>query len=243
MKAIMVCVDYSDYLAITLPRNRHHFDEVMVVTSLADTKTRRICRDNNATTFCTESFWEDGADFNKWKALELGLDALGRDGWICLMDADVIWPKTIPPVDYQAGHLYTPRRRMMYEVVDPLPLETEWDQFPVHKNDAEFAGYSQIFHGSDAALGEAPWHDINWKHAGGADSFFQLKWARSRKIRPPWEVLHLGPAGCNWCGRATDYLDGTKIEGGEEKMNRLRAYVHGRRAFRRGGDPFRGEKT
>ena len=38
-------------------------------------------------------FYADGAAFNKWKALELALDSYGRRGWLCVMDADVIWPQ------------------------------------------------------------------------------------------------------------------------------------------------------
>ena len=43
MNAILVCVDYSDLLAITLPHNRHHFNKVMVVTTPEDKDTIRLC--------------------------------------------------------------------------------------------------------------------------------------------------------------------------------------------------------
>jgi hypothetical protein len=33
LRAIMVAVNYSDLLSITLPYNRHHFDQVMIVTN------------------------------------------------------------------------------------------------------------------------------------------------------------------------------------------------------------------
>lgn len=229
MKAILVCVDYSDFLAITLPYNRHHFEEVMVVTAPNDQKTLQIAVANEASVFVTDAFYNDGADFNKWLALEKGLDRLGRDGLICLMDADVLWPKHIDKkFAYQKGCLYTPKRRMFEDLKQPIPKEPYWKQYPLHPQQREFAGYTQIFHADDLVLGPAPWHQTNWKHAGGADSFFQQKWAEENKIRPPFEVLHLGEAGVNWCGRTTPFLDGSIPPNQEEKRQQLQRYFRGR---------------
>ena len=49
MRAILVAVDYADLLAITLPYNRQHFYEVMVVTSLdkLDDETREYAAAND----------------------------------------------------------------------------------------------------------------------------------------------------------------------------------------------------
>lgn len=271
MRAILVSVDYSDLLAITLPYNRHHFDEVMVVTSPNDDKTKMIADKCGAVVFTTDSFYKNGADFNKWRALEEGLDYFGRFGWLCIMDADVLWPRdtklcTCPchsgiggmmhiraccklGCSLIRGKLYTPRRRMWASFTsvwneEGIPLDSEhweesvggikipkpdiWNRFPLHPNIQEFAGYTQIFHATDPALGSPPWHDVTWKHAGGADSFFQSKWQPSHKIRPPWEVLHLGPAGENWCGRATEYLDGSVPTESMERRQRVLDYRRGR---------------
>jgi hypothetical protein len=119
------------------------------------------------------------------------------------------------------------------------PPENKWMEYPIHPNVGEWAGYTQIFHAEDPVLGPAPWHEIDWKHAGGADSFFQLKWPSSRKVRPGWEVLHLGEAGRNWCGRATPYIDGTYPVDSQERMKRVRGFIRGRG---RGVDRYRGEK-
>lgn len=211
MRAILVSVDYADLLAVTLPYNRHHFDEVTIVTTPSDTATRELAAAHDARIYATDAFYDDGATFNKWKALEQGLDAMGRDGWICLMDADVLWPNSLPlGFCLEAGRLYTPLRRMFTDLTAAIPPESDWKKYPIHKNVAEWAGYSQMFHADDPALGPVPWHEIDWKHAGGADSFFQRKWKPQNKIRPGFEVLHLGPAGENWCGRVTPYLDGTQ---------------------------------
>ncbi len=241
MRAILVCVDYCDYLEVTLPYNWHHFSEIMVVTSPADLDTQSYCsKFDNVRCFVTDLFYESGANFNKWKALESGLDAFGRNGWLCIMDADVVWPREIPELLLSPGTLYTPVRRMMNDVQLPIPEESQWSQFPIHRNVNEFAGYSQIFHANDPVLGDAPWHETNWKHAGGADSFFQRKWKRKNKVRPNFEVLHLGRAGLNWNGRATPFLDGTNCEGMQENLDNQNALFQNRRKNR---DPsFRSEK-
>lgn len=274
MRAIMVCVDYADLLAITLPYNRHHFEDVMVVTSNGDRATQDVCARLGVRMFPTSSFYADGATFNKWRALEEGLDAYGRHGWLCIMDADVLWPKNVL-IPFRGpgkreipgaciGNLYTPIRRMwedwpqlsplmganfhkvggfMEERAYPIPLESEWSKFPIHRNLSEFAGYSQIFHTSDPVLGPAPWHEVDWKHAGGADSFFQAKWPAERKVRPPFEILHLGPAGMNWYGRATPLVDGTVPEDAGEKLAAVSKIWSGRRENRAAGrDQFEGEK-
>ncbi len=224
MKGITVCVDYSDLLEVTLPRNQHHFKQIAIVTAPHDEKTKELVRKLSRelpveiTLIITDSFYDDGADFNKWKALEEGLDFIGRKGLLCIFDADVIWPKKLPHSFLPSiGNLYSPVRRMYTDFKSEVPPEEYWMNFPLHRNLAEFAGYTQIFFGEDPVLGTAPWHEINWRHAGGADSFFQQKWKQKNKIRPDFEVLHLGEAGKNWFGRSTPYLDGSKEPEAEER--------------------------
>lgn len=263
MRAILVSVDYSDLLAITLPCNRHHFSEVTVVTTPTDLKTHEIARQNDCRIYATDVFYRNGAVFGKWQALEEGLDFIGRKDWLTLMDADILWPKIIDLQGIlQRGWLYTPLRRMWNEwpnsapvdrplmafqyVGDPLtgtyiPEECEWSKFPIHRNTAEWAGYSQIFHCEDPALGKAPWHQVDWKHAGGADSMFQEKWPAHKKVRPPFECLHLGPAGQNWYGRATPYADGSIPQESDTRLKLIDKIWRGRRG-KHGDARFEGEK-
>ena len=229
MNGITVCVDYSDLLALTLPYNRHHFKEFVVVTSLTDEKTVQVAQENQAKVFQTNAFYEDGAAFNKYKALEQGLDFLGRSGLLCIMDADVLWPKHIPDFNYLKGNLYTPYRRMLRYVTLPLPQESDWNAIPYHGYMREFAGYTQIFHADDPHLGDkTPWHEIDWAHAGGGDSFFQLRWPEECKIRPPFECLHLGEDGTNWAGRVSPYVDGTRHSEYRKHNEALKVFLYGR---------------
>lgn len=290
LRVIMVAVDYTDLLSVTLPYNRHHFESVTIVTDDGPggyDSILPIALANNAKVIATDRFYRDGAIFNKWSALEYGLDIVGRHGWICLMDADVLWPKEIH-LDLVQGRLYSPLRHMApwplprstpsldcpkcngsgdittppYEqqvaeaeqgkrkyltkepcdcYVSSLPPENAWHRYPVHRNIGEWAGYTQIFHADDRALGQPPWHQTDWAHAGGADSFFQAKWMPGDKVRTPWNVLHLGEAGANWYGRATPYADGTMPVMSEEKRKRVSEIWTNRRG-KTGDARFAGER-
>lgn len=329
LNMILVAVDYTDLLSITLPYNRHHFDKVVVVTDTKpDPTLDQLCEEQKCILYRTDSFYSDGAVFNKWKSLEEGLDLLGRNGWLCLMDADILWPKDIKwygngdwlEMDYpystidhsnrttsalkgkhlgiKIGHIMTPFRRMWHHFPhnplpirytdklvhtdlitveqDPLyddyirfPSEEHWGEFPLHPQQTEFAGYSQIFHALDPVLRTCAncgqlkedhedkdlsivtcrarelrfsWHQTNWKHAGGADSFFQARWNNTKKIRPLFQVLHLGEAGKNWCGRATSYADGSLPADSHTRLQQVRGFVAGRRN-KAGEGRFNHERT
>jgi hypothetical protein len=215
MNSLVVCVDFDDFLEITLPRNKRHFNRTLVVTTCADAAAQRIAYKNGCECFATESFYEGDAAFNKGLAIEKGLDVLGRDGWLCVWDADIVMPGSIKH-DYDRDCLYTPYRRTM---IDPSQFsdDLDWEKVTsVGPEKNEFPGYFHLFH--TGAAGVKPWYSTNWRHAGGYDSDFQNKFA-NRLRRPPYMVLHLGPTvddkiedlparvGENWCGRVTPRLD------------------------------------
>lgn len=284
LTGFMVCVDYHDIAAITLPYNAHHFKRMCITTDYDSQKAvREMAWELPNPTgmgidiIATDLFYANGARFNKWLALEWAIDQLGcrNVGWLCLMDADVLWPQELKVWqrcgDYLAhdmpgssftqlpGQLVTPLRRMFSDFgkatftkeptpfpgYERYPAQDQWHQYPIHRNVNEWAGYSQIFHTADPYLGHAPWHETDWAHAGGADSFFQLKWPKAFKRRPNWEVLHLGPAGVNWLGRSTMYADGTEHPQARERcsaMGQLWAARRRREAIVR-GEGLRGEEA
>lgn len=229
MKAILTCVDYGDILAQTLPYNRHHFDRVVIVTTPADEETQQVAKQCDCELHVTADFYKNSASFNKWIPLEQGLDLLGRDGLICIMDADIAWPKKIPQINYQRETLYSPRRYLFTPL--HIPPESEWDKLPIHPVAHLYTGYTQIFHGEDKALGAPPWHMFH-ENAGGPDSLFQKKY--TKKQRMPFKVLHLGPTETNWGGRITPRADGTEVPGAEYRRSRLKQLIEDhRRIFRK----------
>ena len=188
MNAITVSVDFSDFLGQTLPHNRRHFDRFVVVTNLTDDATVDVATKWNCQVFRTDAFTRDGTWFNKGLALEEGFDVLGREGWIVVMDADTVLPQDGIASSLSPGNLYSPRRRLWRN--DTWDGSWDWSCLPVFP-DKEFAGYCQIFHVSDPILTTRPWYSGEWIN-GCADSDFQAKWPPNKKIRPRFEVLHIG---------------------------------------------------
>ena len=147
MRAITVSVNFSDLLDLTMSRNRKHFSDVLVVTDLQDDATVKVAERLNCKVFRTDAFTRNGAYLNKWAALEEGLDAFGRHGWLTHLDADVIWPEDIhlaekptsglgdPVLDIlsetyggtrvRIGQLCSPLRRMLYRPDFGIPPEKD----------------------------------------------------------------------------------------------------------------------
>lgn len=217
-KSLVVCVEFDDFLAITLPRNNRHFEQTLVITSICDIDTQRLALENACQVFITDVFYENEAVFNKGAAIEKGLDILGRDGWLCLWDADIVMPSTIE-FDKDPACLYTALRRTLDNPAD-FSDALVWNHVPITGHEDEFPGYFQLFNAQ--AAGPKPWFEVNWKHAGGYDGNFQNKFSKKNLCRPPFNVLHLGPSvdmvskfhlrvGDNWCGRTTPRLDGKPL--------------------------------
>lgn len=223
MRTIIVCVDYWDYLSMCLPYNRHHFEEVLVVTSPQDIGTQTLCHNLKVPYFVTDAFYRNGARFNKWLALEEGFDHFGRHGWLAILDADILMPKSVEWPKLNQENLYGPERHMS---ISFLP-ENMWTSTPLWTN-KEFSGYFQMFHATSPFLPSPPWHQTNWVHAGGADTFFQRLWPEEKKIRLPFKVLHIGPNGKNWCGRCTP-LEGKIPEEAQQRQSAMRNFMQNRR--------------
>lgn len=218
MNAITVCVNYSDLLKITLPRNRRHFNDYLIVTSHDDLETVRVAAKNNCSCFQTNAFYLHGAMFNKGLAMEQGFDVLGREGQICILDADIVLPQ-YATFDIEIGKLYSPYRFMLDKVED-YNDELEWGRLPT-RQDFEHCGYCTYFDTRDPHLSK-PWYGLNWSHAGGCDSEFQSKWPLVDRYRPEWKVLHLGPTDTNWCGRVSG-LEGAEVE---KRRNQMYQVLH-----------------
>jgi len=231
MNALTVCVEFDDLLAITLAQNRRHFDRFLVITSLRDEATVAVAKQFDAEWLCTDAFFTEGAPFAKGLAVEEGFETLGRQGWICVLDADVILPPGPDWLSLRYGNLYGPRRRLYKDASRPIPSGLDWSTLP-RVRDTELAGYCQIFHASDPVLrARRPWYGIRWRHAGGCDSDFQALWPARNRLRPAWEVLHLGDHGENWCGRSSPRTDGTLPPRAAERAQALATLREERKTY------------
>jgi len=234
--SITVCVDYDDFLAITLPRNKRHFKRTLVVTAPHDIRTQQLCASLEVECYVTDVFYKNGAAFNKGAAMEEGFEILGREGWICIWDADIVMPNCIrQPLDLQG--LHTPARKIL---ADPSKFsdDLDWDSLPSPTQPCEFDGYFQLFHASSV---KPPWYSTDWSHAGGCDSDFQFKYTDKHKHRSPFCVLHLGEEGTpgvaarigrNWRGRTLPRIDtGEVLACAETRLSEVTHMVKARKMY------------
>jgi len=198
MNALVVSVDYADCLAVTLPRNAKHFEQVVVVSTHEDRATAEVVRHvHNADLIVTDAFYRDGALFAKDLAIVEGLRMMGGSHWITLLDADILLPDPLPMPTLGIGTLYGARRRMC-PTTEPL---SEWAFYP-RQPDRIFAGYFQLFHSDDPNVQPWPNYPIDPK-PWYSDTIFQDRWPPEKKHWLPFDVLHIGdPPRQNWLGRS-----------------------------------------
>lgn len=89
---VIVCVDYADFLAHTLPFNRNVFDKLVVVTTPEDRQTRDLCEHYNIECLTTNCFTSDAAKFAKSRGINMGLAHLASEEWVVQLDADLVLP-------------------------------------------------------------------------------------------------------------------------------------------------------
>jgi hypothetical protein len=170
--------------------------------------------------------------------VEQGLDYMGREGWICIMDADIAVPRGRPEWEPRIGNLHTPKRRVLRTIPNEIPEERKWRINKYLKANEVFNGYFHLFHADDPVLqGRREWHSTDYAWAGGGDTSFQRLWPERNKVRPPFEVLHIGEPFMNWAGRVSAYADGTVPAGADEARGTYNSIMNGRRARKYGRNP------
>lgn len=225
LDVVIVSVDYNDLLLLTLMNNVGVFDRITVVTSSADKECERICAALGVRCVSTDCMYDDGASFNKGKAINFGISSLDDPDFILLIDADIIVrnPIDLSSLDRKAfywcdRHIiedYSSYRRYSYGNADLDSFE---------KESHEGLGYFQLFNSASRKMfpeghGSAEWSDIK----------FRDKFVRRQKMDSP--VIHLGKKDQNWFGRVTDrFLDESEynsilksLEPGESRMDGCRA--------------------
>lgn len=234
--AVIISVEYGDILELTLPYNLPFFTDCVVVTTEADTKTIEVCQQNNVRCHCTDIFYRRRAVFNKFAAVEEGLNVIGKRDWMLVLDADILIPRRRPPFEPKVGNIYTPVRRIWNPIPSSVPEERLWRTKRPTMAREEFNGYFQLFHADDPVLKDKQeWYETDWTWAGGADTFFHRRWHVGKKVRPPFEVLHLGPPFKNWAGRVSPFIDGTVPEKAQERSEITAMILANRRTKREGG--------
>ena len=94
IEGVIVCINYSDFLKVTLPSNKQMFDKLIVVTDTKDEETHKTCEFYNVQCVRTDIFYRDSTTPNKALGINEALSYLKLDDWVIQLDAD-IW---LPPL-------------------------------------------------------------------------------------------------------------------------------------------------
>lgn len=228
IEAVIVCKDYSDFLAHTLPSNIEYLDRLVVVTHPNDKATINLCSKYSIDCVQTTDMHSDGDKFNKGRCVNIGLGHLRGMDWILHLDADVVLPHRFRDMLHRAklksDCIYGADRVNVYGydhwVEHKHKLVPHYSSGYFVEPPKEFPLGARIIHHE---LGYTPigffqlWHKtagkrypVNQGNAEHTDVLFACQWPReNRVLLPEVYVCHLesvsGPApmGANWSGRTT----------------------------------------
>lgn len=231
LEAVTVCVNYSDFLAHTLPYNKHHFNHLVVVTTPEDIDTQRVCQYYNVQCVITDEFTKHGDVFNKARGINVGLGYLSKKDWVIHLDADMYLPPLtrhiLERISLDNKNIYGIDRMMCpnFEawqsfITNPKPLHTGWVYihpmpFPMGVRIGEYMsegyepiGFFQMWNPIGSNIFEYP---NEHGSADRTDVIFAKKWKRKNRVLIPEiigihldsEDLNLIEMGKNWNGRKT----------------------------------------
>lgn len=230
LEGVIVCVNYSDFLAHTLPHIKGIFNKLVVVTDLEDKDTKNLCEYYNVQCIQTNVFYEGKDKFNKGKGINEGLKNLDCDGWVVQLDADIY----LPPLTRSILEKIELDRRTIYSI-DRLmcPSFEAWQDYI--RNPKQHEGWIYV-HCTAFPLGVriAAYHDDGYQPIGyfqmwnpkgsgvyeypkehgecdRSDILHTKKFSRSRRqLIPELVAIHLDSEGLdvydmgkNWGGRKT----------------------------------------
>jgi hypothetical protein len=240
LEGVIVCVNYSDFLAHTLPHNKIHFDRLVVVTDRNDTDTLKLCEYHHVECIQTDSFYAEGADFNKAKGINVGLNRLSRKGFVMHLDADIYLPpltrRILENIELDPQYIYGVDRMMCPTYADwmqflekPSLTHEGWIYihptiFPLGVRIAEYMnkgyepiGFLQLW---NPIASKVFWYPEEHGAADRTDVLFAKKWPRAKRglipeiivIHLDSENLNLKEMGKNWNGRKTSPFHFPPIE-------------------------------
>lgn len=232
INAVTVCVDYSDFLAHSLPYNKSLFDRLIVVTSKTDRATADLCEHHHVECIKTDVFYKDGATFNKGAGINEGLKALGGADWVCHFDADIVLPPRtrdiLNRIHLDPTNIYGVDRLMCRsfddwanymskpEVQHSCESYIQANAFPLGVRVGKLKesgwlpiGFFQLWHPALSGHTEYTEHGT----ADRGDMRFALQWPRQHRVLIPEIVgIHLASEipgdgmGSNWNGRRTPHF-------------------------------------
>jgi hypothetical protein len=205
LDAITVCVDYSEYLALTVS-NRAAFDRWMIVTVERDTDTIALC-EREGLDYCFSDRLYEGGPFCRGKAINDGilqLDPRPSD-WLVHLDADTyLFAETfrnmVEETDLDPDNLYGLWGRYLVQNEDELKatLERTVIQTSELEHVKMLVGYFQMWHTSMREF-----YPEQSTHAGLDDILMRDGFTPNRWKFFPSYAIHIGPLWTNHKGVVT----------------------------------------
>lgn len=226
LHVIVPCVEYDDYLDLTLPRNLRVLSDaaVTVVTTPQDAPTRAVCERHGARCMTTDAFHADGATFAKGRATNAALRQIHEeapDAWILMLDADIVLPADFAAwrarVVLNPGALYYARRWLLPSRDDIPAALAHFDSgrpfAPTTKHNTKPWGYFQLwsFRSQLQRDRAGDWYPAASHDAGTDDTIFYRRYRDAGRLADSGlRTLHLPHSieqAQNWKGRVTPRLD------------------------------------
>lgn len=205
LEAVLVSVGYGDTLKFTLPKNKKHFDKIIVITDYNDHKTKQICIDNGVECIITDCFYKNGAKFNKGAAINQGYSNLKHYDWCVNLDADIILPDNFRHSflahELDKNLLYGAPRKFVWNMSQYSKLENNGNlEEELLTLDGIGCGYFQAFNFKSDKIKNIEisklYPDSITAEKVDIDFLYRFYPEISPKVpKLFFEVLHLGPPG------------------------------------------------
>lgn len=268
IEAVIVCVNYADFLEHTLPENIEQVDRLVVVTHPDDKATQALCDRYSVDWYATTEMHRDGDKFNKARAINYGISQLRCDGWILQMDADTLLPhrfkEMLEHAQLEEDFIYGADRLncLNYEnwIANKHKITPQFQYRYLVTAVAEFPMGARLLH---KEYGYCPigyfqlWHSrMNRKYpvtsgsAEHSDVVFAIQWPRrKRMLLPEFFCYHLesetGNMGANWKGRTTAKFGPkpkAELKAGDQKVEHNRHHDHGDHKHHERNEPHHGHR-
>jgi len=213
VKVVTVCVNYSDFLDLTLRNNIKILEKITIVTTPNDKDTQDVCKKWGANIILSNACYEDNAPFNKSKMINLALKKIydsGYNGWVIHTDADILFdPNLTEILDFEnidprflySAHRYyirTEEALNAYKDGEGYNFNKLREDYIDYKEFSMGCGYFQLFHSKHKRL-----YNEEFLAADKSDEWFKNSFGRA--ISTSYFVSHLGEdGGLNWRGRTTE---------------------------------------
>ena len=194
---IVMCVNMTDYLKISIAYNRKFFNKFFVITSPSDIFTKQLCKKYDADVIEYNNFFTN-AKFNKSGGMAYAQEIVHKqfpESWILLLDTDIVLtPECINIIDgcfifkkLDKTLMYSVKR---FNVLNQKELDEECKE---REYALPGAGYFQLYYD------KTKMYPSFSNTAGECDMTFAFLF--SKRVLIPTHVYHLGEDGMHWNGR------------------------------------------